>query len=296
MSEKKTISDFEKQATRVSAVGIIGNVILTAFKLLAGILAHSGAMISDAVHSMSDVVSSFIVIAGVKISEKKEDDDHPYGHERFECVAAIVLSVVLLITGLFIARGAVTKITGGDSNDLETPGVLALVAAVSSIVTKEAMYRYTNHYAARYDSAALRASALDHRSDAFSSLGALVGIAGARMGFAVLDPAASLLICVFILKSSVDIFKDATDKMVDHSCDAKTEEDIRLCTLGQYGVVRIDLLQTRVFANKIYVDMEISVDGNLSILAGHAIAESVHDAIEAQFPKVKHIMIHVNPA
>lgn len=139
MSEKKTISDFEKQATRVSAVGIIGNVILTAFKLLAGILAHSGAMISDAVHSMSDVVSSFIVIAGVKISEKKEDDDHPYGHERFECVAAIVLSVVLLITGLFIARGAVTKITGGDSNDLETPGVLALVAAVSSIVTKEAM-------------------------------------------------------------------------------------------------------------------------------------------------------------
>ena len=158
------------------------------------------------------------------------------------------------------------------------------------------MYRYTNHYAARYDSAAFRASALDHRSDAFSSLGALVGIAGARMGFAVLDPAASLLICVFILKSSVDIFKDATDKMVDHSCDAKTEEDIRLCTLGQYGVVRIDLLQTRVFANKIYVDMEISVDGNLSILAGHAIAESVHDAIEAQFPKVKHIMIHVNPA
>lgn len=287
--------DFEAVATRVSLVSIVGNLILSLFKVLAGVLAHSGAMISDAVHSASDVLSSIIVIIGVKLSAKESDDDHPYGHERFECVAAIVLAVILLITGLFIGLDALKSILGGNYGSLSVPGVLALVAAVVSIVSKEAMFWYTKHYADRYDSGALRADAWHHRSDAFSSIGALVGIGGARLGYPVLDPVASLVICGFIAKAAYDIFKDAIDKMVDHACDQETEQAMSRCACCQEGVLGVDLINTRVFGSKIYVDLEIRADGSKTLSQGHAIAQCVHDAIEDQFPKVKHIMVHVNP-
>ena len=287
---------FEKTAVRVSMVSIIGNAILSTLKLLSGILAHSGAMISDAVHSASDVFSSIIVIIGVKISAKDSDHDHPYGHERFECVAAVVLAVILFITGLFIGHSALEQITSDSTKQIAIPGVLALAAAVVSIVTKEAMYWYTRFYAKRLDSGALMADAWHHRSDALSSVGALIGIAGARMGYPILDPIASLVICVFILKAACDIFKDAMEKMVDHACDAEMEESLRQCASAQPGVLGIDLLQTRIFGNKIYVDIEIAADGQITLAESHAIAEQVHAAIEAQFTKVKHIMVHVNPA
>ena len=287
---------FEKTAVRVSMVIIIGNAILSTLKLLAGILAHSGAMISDAVHSASDVFSSIIVIIGVKISTKDSDHDHPYGHERFECVAAVVLAVILFITGLFIGHAALEQITAREERQLVIPGALALAAAVVSIVTKEAMYWYTRFYAKKLDSGALMADAWHHRSDALSSVGALIGIAGARMGYPILDPIASLVICVFILKAACDIFKDAMGKMVDHACDAEMEESLRQCASAQPGVLGIDLLQTRIFGNKIYVDIEIAADGQITLAESHAIAEQVHAAIEAQFTKVKHIMVHVNPA
>ena len=292
-----SISDeaFEKTATKVSMVSIIGNLILSAFKAFAGIFAHSGAMVSDAVHSASDVFSSIIVIIGVKISARDSDKDHPYGHERFECVAAIVLAVILFITGLFIGINAVENITGGSYQELTIPGLLALIAAVVSIITKEAMFWYTKHYAKKLDSGALMADAWHHRSDALSSVGALIGIAGARLGFPVLDPIASLVICAFIVKAAYDIFKDAIDKMVDHSCDKETEDALRQCALSQNGVLSVDLIQTRVFGNKIYVDIEIGADGTKTLSEGHAIAEQVHAAIEKEFPKVKHIMVHVNP-
>ena len=288
-------NDFERIATRVSMVSIIGNLLLSAFKAIAGILAHSGAMVSDAVHSASDVFSSIIVIIGIKISSKDSDNDHPYGHERFECVAAIVLSVILFITGLFIGINAVENISGGNYQELAIPGLLALIAAIISIVAKEAMFWYTKHYAKRLDSGALMADAWHHRSDALSSIGALIGIAGARMGFPVLDPIASLVICAFIVKAAYDIFKDAIDKMVDHSCDEETEKALLQCALTQDGVLSVDLLQTRVFGNKIYVDIEIGANGKKTLSEGHAIAEQVHAAIEKEFPKVKHIMVHVNP-
>lgn len=294
--ETNTKTDsFQAVATRVSVVSIIGNLILSLFKLLVGFLAHSGAMVSDAVHSASDVFSSIIVIIGVHIAAKDSDPHHPYGHERFECVAAIVLSVILLITGIFIGVDAIETILAGNYHELSVPGVLALIAATISIISKEAMFWYTRHYAVSYDSGALMADAWHHRSDAFSSVGALIGIAGARMGFPVLDSVASLIICVFIAKAAYDIFKDAIEKMVDHSCDESTEHAIRNCAASLDGVLNVDLLHTREFGSKIYVDMEISVDGKKSLAAGHAIAENVHNAIEAQFPKVKHIMIHVNP-
>ena len=288
--------DFEATAVRVSMVSIIGNAILSAFKLFAGIIADSGAMISDAVHSASDVFSSIIVIVGVKISAKASDHNHPYGHERFECVAAVVLSVILFMTGLLIGGSAIEKITAYSIQEIAVPGMLALIAAVISIISKEAMFRYTRFYAKRLNSGALMADAWHHRSDALSSVGALIGIVGARMGHPILDPIASLVICAFIIKASYDIFKDAMDKMVDHSCDEKTEQDLVNCALTQPGVLGVDLIQTRIFANKIYVDIEIRADGRISLTESHDIAEKVHSAIESRFSKVKHIMVHVNPA
>lgn len=286
---------FEDTAVKVSAVSIVGNIVLSLIKFFAGIFAHSGAMVSDAVHSASDVFSSIIVIIGVKMSAKKSDREHPYGHERMECVAAIVLAIVLLVTGLFIGNSTIESIKNANSAETEIPGVLALAAAVLSIVTKEAMFWYTRHYAKILDSGAVMADAWHHRSDALSSVGALIGIAGARMGMPVLEPAASLLICAFILKAAYDIFRDAVDKMIDHSCDYQTECEIRDCVMEQDGVNGIDLIQTRMFGNKIYVDIEISVDGNKPLSEAHETAEKVHSEIERIFPRVKHIMVHVNP-
>ena len=287
--------NFEKVAMKVSTVSIVANFILTVLKLLAGVIAHSGAMVSDAIHSASDVFSTIVVIIGIKISRKESDKDHPYGHERLECVAAIVLATILAATGLGIGYSAVTKILAGNYENLAVPGILALVAAIVSIAVKEAMYQYTKVHAKRIDSSALMADAWHHRSDALSSVGALIGIAGARMGFPILDPVASAVICIFIEKAAYDIFMDAVDKMVDKACDEETENALRECATRQEGVLGIDLLHTRVFGNKIYVDIEIEADGELTLTKAHAIAERVHDAIEKNFPKVKHIMVHVNP-
>ena len=288
--------EFQKVANRVSVVTIVGNLLLSVLKLMAGIIAHSNAMISDAVHSVSDVFSTFVVVIGIKLAAKEPDKEHPYGHERMECVAAIVLAMVLFITGLGIGAEALGNIVQGNYNDLQVPGMLALVAAIISIVSKEGMYWYTRINAKRIDSSALMADAWHHRSDAFSSIGALVGIAGARMGFPVMDSIASLVIFLFIVKAAYDIFKDSIDKMVDHSCDEETEKDIFECVIENEDVMGVDLLQTRIFGNKIYVDVEIQVDGSYTLQEAHKIAETVHDNIEKNFPKVKHIMVHVNPA
>ena len=288
-------TEFRNVANRVSLVTIIGNVVLSVIKLLAGIIAHSSAMISDAVHSASDVFSTFVVIIGIKLASKKPDKEHPYGHERMECVAAIVLAMVLFITGLGIGLEAVKNIIHGNYGDLQVPGVLALIAAIVSIVSKEAMYWYTRYYAKKIDSSALMADAWHHRSDAFSSIGALIGIGASRLGYPVMDSIASLVIFVFIVKAAFDIFKDAIDKMVDHSCDEEIEKQIYECVMKNENVMGIDLLQTRVFGNKIYVDVEIQADASYTLQKAHDIAEAVHDDIEESFPKVKHIMVHVNP-
>ncbi len=287
---------FKEVATRVSLVSIVANIFLSLFKLLAGMIAHSGAMISDAIHSASDVFSTIVVMVGIKLSSKESDKEHPYGHERMECVAAIVLATILAATGLGIGFAAVKKIAGGEFDNLVIPGTLALAAAVISIIVKEAMFWYTKINAKRIDSGALMADAWHHRSDALSSVGALIGIAGARMGVPVLDTVASVVICVFIEKAAYEIFKDAVDKMVDKACEEGVEADLKKCALAQEGVLGVDLLRTRTFGNKIYVDIEISADGSESLRVAHDIAEQVHDAIEREFPKVKHIMVHVNPS
>lgn len=294
-AEAVTAEVFRKTANRVSVVTIIGNGILSLMKLLAGIFANSGAMISDAVHSASDVFSTIVVMVGIKLSSKAADKKHPYGHERMECVAALLLAVVLFITGVGIGLSAAKTIINGNYDELQAPGMLALVAAVVSIVSKEVMFWYTRFFAKKIDSSALMADAWHHRSDAFSSVGALVGIAFARMGFPIMDPVASLVIFFFIAKAAYDIFKDALDKMLDSSCDDETENQLRECIMSNDEVRGVDMLHTRVFGNRIYVDVEIRLDPTLSLREGHNIAEAVHDKIEKSFPKVKHIMVHVNP-
>lgn len=289
-------TDFQKVANKVSLVTIIGNLVLSVVKFLAGIIAHSNAMISDAIHSASDVFSTFVVIIGIKLASKKPDKEHPYGHERLECVAAIILALVLFMTGLGIGAEAFRNILNGNYSDLQVPGILALIAAIISILSKEGMYWYTRYYAKKIDSGALMADAWHHRSDAFSSIGALIGIGCARLGFPIMDSIASLVIFVFIAKAAFDIFKDAVDKMVDHSCDAETEQQIYDRVMQNENVMGIDLLQTRIFGNKIYVDVEIQADSSYTLLEAHSIAETVHDDIEQNFPKVKHVMVHVNPA
>lgn len=285
----------EQIAMQVSANSIAVNLMLSIFKLIAGLMASSGAMISDAIHSASDVFSTIIVIIGVKISGKASDEDHPYGHDRFECVASIILAILLGVTGVGIGLTGVQKLTAGHYDTLAVPGVLALAAAVISIVVKEIMYWYTRNAAKKINSGALMADAWHHRSDALSSIGAFVGIFGARLGYPILDPIASIVICVMIAKASIDIFRDAIDKMVDHSCDAKTEEFMKREILKVPGVRRVDLLKTRLFGSKMYVDIEIAADGNISLFDAHDIAENVHYTIENKFKDVKHCMVHVNP-
>lgn len=287
--------EMQKIANKVSFITIVGNLILSVFKLIAGIVGHSSAMISDAIHSASDVFSTIVVIIGIKLASKESDKEHPYGHERLECVAAIILAMVLFLTGYEIGKEALKNIIGGNYANLQMPGMLALIAAVISIVCKEAMYWYTRYYAKRIDSGALMADAWHHRSDAFSSVGALVGILGARIGFPIMDSVASLIIFVFIAKAAFEIFKDAMDKMVDRSCDESMEQEIRDCVMNNKRVLGIDLLYTRIFGNKIYVDVEIQVNGTYTLQEAHDIAEAVHDDIEQNFSKIKHIMVHVNP-
>ena len=284
----------EKIAVNVSTVTIVINLALAGFKFLAGFLAHSGAMVSDAVHSASDVLATFIVILGVKLAGRDADRDHPYGHERLECVAALILGVILAATGLGIGMSGIRKITGGEA--LLIPGTLALIAAVVSIVVKEGMFWYTWLAAKKIDSSALKAEAWHHRSDALSSVGSFAGILGARLGFPALDPVASVVICLFILKAAWDIMADALGKMTDHACPPAMVQEMAESILAQPGVLGLDTLNTRLFGDRVYVDVEIQADGELPLKKTHATAQAVHDALEAQFPQVKHCMVHVNPA
>lgn len=282
-------------AMRVSVISIVVNLLLSVFKLLAGIFAKSGAMISDSIHSASDVFSTIIVMIGVQLSSRAADDSHQYGHERFECIASIALSIILLETGLLIGWNGLKTIFSGAYESIPVPGVLALIAAVVSIVVKEWMFWFTRAAAKRINSSALMADAWHHRSDSLSSIGALVGIGFSLAGFPVMDSVASVVICIFIVKAAIDIFKDAADKMVDRACDPETIQEMTQVIQNQPGVIRLDLLQTRLFGSKIYVDAEIAVQGDLPLRQAHAIAEEVHHAIENAFPMVKHCMVHVNP-
>ena len=283
----------EKIAIKVSVISIILNCLLTLIKFISGVISKSSAMISDSVHSLSDVLSTIVVIIGVKISNKKADSDHPYGHERIECVSAIILSGMLFIIGALIGINGIKNVT--NSSNLVMPGVLALTASIISIISKEAMYQYTIRVSKKINSAALKADAWHHRSDALSSIGSFIGILGSRLGFKIFDPLASVIISLCIIKVSIDIFKDAIDKMVDKSCDKEVIDKVISVIEKNESVKNIDDIKTRQFGNKAYVDVEISVDENLLLKDAHKVAEEIHDSVENEINIVKHCMVHVNP-
>ena len=292
----KRIRSNEQAAMRASLVTVFVNVALTAFKFFAGIVGNSTAMIADAMHSFSDMYTTFIVMVGVKMAGKKADRDHPYGHERFECVAAIILSVVLVFTGAGIGWSGIRQIMAGDFGDGAIPGRIALVAAISTIAVKAVLYVYKRGVAKRINSTALMADAWHHLSDSLSSIGSFAGILGARLGFPMLDPLAAVVICLFIFKVAVDVFRSAVGKMTDRACDERTEAAMREVILAQESVEGIDLLNTRIFGDKIFVEVEIRADGSKTLTEAHDIAERAHDAIETVFPNVKHCAVHVNPS
>ena len=294
VSRRNTV-DEAAAIRKMSFVSVAGNAVLSGFKLFAGITGNSGAMISDSIHSFSDVITTVIAWIGVKVSKKEADSDHPYGHERMECIASLLLGIVLLTTGLGVGKVGLEHIISSSYETLAIPSAIALVAAIVSIVSKEAMYWYTRYYAKLIHSSAFLADAWHHRSDAFSSIGSLIGIGGAMLGFPVMDSVASVVICLFIVKASYDILKDGVVKLLDTSCGKGYEAQMEQYIAAQEGVVHVDSLRSRMFGNKVYIDLEIQVDGEKSLRDDHEVAEHVHDEVEHTFPDVKHIMIHLNP-
>ena len=286
-------SNSKKLTMRISAVSIVCNIALTAFKLIAGIVASSAALVADAVHSASDVLGSLIVMVGAVFSHKAADEGHPYGHEKLECIASILLGNILIVVGALIGYSGIMKIISGTA--IAVPGRLALVAAGVSIVVKEALYWYTIIGARKINSVSLKAEAWHHRSDALSSIGSLAGVLGARLGVPILDPIAAIIICLFIFKVAIDIFKDSINRLVDRSCgEVETEEMVDTIKTVP-GVMGVDDIKTRLFGSRTYVDIEISADGEQKLKDAHAIAETVHHTMENEFPDVKHCTVHVNP-
>lgn len=281
-------------AYRVSFISIILNIFLSIFKFIAGIIGKSSAMISDSIHSLSDVISTFVVIIGIAISKKEADDKHQYGHERYETIAAIILSFCLAITGGYIGYSAIINIINKSYNINEVTNI-ALLAAIISILIKEWMYYYTKKAAIKINSTSLKADAYHHRSDALSSVGAMIGIIGSMIGYKILDPIAAIIISILIIKSAIEIMLDAFDKVMDSSVDDETLDKIKKVVMNVDGVIKIDDIKTRLFAEKIYVDIEIAVLGDKTLIEAHKIAHLVHDMVESEIKNCKHCMVHVNP-
>lgn len=284
--------DNYKLGKKVSIYTIIINMVLSVFKIIAGFLGKSSAMIADGIHTASDVMTTIIVILGLSIASKEADKEHPYGHEKFESAMAKLVSILLFATGLYIGYQGILVLIKGE---FARPGQIALVAAGLSIIAKEFMYRYTIVTARKIQSTSMEADAWHHRSDAFTSIGTFAGILGARFGLAFLDPLAAIIVSIFVMKVGVDLYLKSMDELVDRSAKSEVIEDIKALILSIEGVEEIRDIKTRVFGNGIYVDLEIAVDGNLSVKAGHTIAENVHDTIEANISSVKHCMVHVEP-
>lgn len=288
-------SDRESAIRRVSLLTIFLNIALSIIKLSAGFFARSSAIISDGVNSLTDVFSTLGVMVGVHLGGRKDDQDHNYGHEKFESIAAVLLGSFLAVVAIGIGISGVNNISLALRGELPVPGWWAAVAAVISIVTKEWMYRYSIKAALTTQSTALKADAWNHRGDALSSIGSLVGVVGARLGLPLLDPVAAMLIALLILKVAFDVLREAASQLTDKAADDQTCCRIEEIIAHTPGVKNVDELKTRLHANRLYIDAEIAVDGDLSLRQAHDIAQTVHNRVEEAFSQVKHIMVHVNP-
>ncbi|MCJ7855070.1 cation diffusion facilitator family transporter [Lachnospiraceae bacterium NSJ-143] len=289
---------YTREATKVEVIGVTTNLALFIFKLLAGILGKSGAMVSDAIHTASDVFADLIAITGLQLSKKEEDKEHPYGHEKIECIFTVMLGVVLLVVGLSVGRSAVVGIfsyISGNRDSIPQPGVVAVVAAVVSIVSKEVLFQYVIRKSKKLNSPTLKATAWHHRSDSLSSIGAMIGIVGARFGITVLDAVASLIICLIVVKIGIDVLMTSVKNLIDTSADAEDEEKIIEICRSFPGVESVIDLKTRQFGHKIYVEATIGCRNDLDLEGGHAIAEGLHDKLEMEINNIKHVFIHVDP-
>ena len=281
-----------KEGLKTLIITIIINVVLSAIKIIAGIVGRSSAMVADGVHTLSDVATTIVAIIGLKVSSKKADASHPYGHEKYEPIFAKIISILLALTGLFIGYKGIKILIGGN---IQAPGNIALAAALISIIIKEGMYRYTIKTAKKIKSLSMEADAWHHRSDALSSVGTFVGVLGARLGLRILDPIAAIIVSIFIIKMGIDLYLKSIRGLVDESADEHIVEKIEEITSSVKEVKSITDLKTRVFGSKIYVDIDITVDGNITVSEGHDIAGVVHDLIEDEIDDVKHCMVHVEP-
>ena len=289
----------EKEIYKVTIIGSIVNFILLLFKFIAGIVGHSAAMVADAVHSLSDFVTDIVVIVFVKISGKPQDESHDYGHGKYETLATAIIGVVLLCVGIGILVNSVTDVVDVyNGKQIEAPGMLALIAAAVSIIFKEILYRYTVLKGKKLDSKAVVANAWHHRSDAFSSIGTLLGIAGAIFlgeRWRVLDPIAAFVVSVFIIKVAIDLVKPCVDELLEKSLSKEVEDRILSIVMTNPEVDQPHHLRTRRIGNNIAIEVHIRMDGAMSLKDAHEVTKRIETAIKNEFGAATHIGIHMEP-
>ena len=289
----------EKQIFRVTLLGSFVNLLLVVFKFIAGIVGHSAAMIADAVHSLSDFITDIIVIIFVAISGKPEDSDHSYGHGKYETLATAVIGIILFFVGVGILISGIKAIVGAlQGEPLQAPSLLALIAAVISIVVKEALYRYTVKRGKALGSSSVVANAWHHRSDALSSIGTAIGIGGAVFlgeQWRILDPIAAVVVSIFIVKVAVELIKPCIDELVERSLPEEVEQSIHALILQSPQVRSPPHLRTRRIGSCIAIEVHIRMDGQISLSEAHQVASDIERRLKAEFGEKTHIGIHMEP-
>ena len=289
----------EKEIYKVTLCGGAVNLLLLVFKFVAGVTAHSSAMIADAVHSLSDFVTDIVVIAFVRISGKPQDEDHEYGHGKYETFATALIGAALLIVGIGIFADSASGIVGFMRGErLEAPGMLAFVAALVSVLSKEAVYRYTVIKGRRLNSKAVIANAWHHRSDALSSVGTMAGIGGAIFlgdTWRVLDPLAALVVSLFIIRVAWQLVKPSIDELLEKSLPKEMEDTITAVILSFKGVRSPHHLRTRYIGNTIAIEVHIRLDGSMTLNEAHDITKRIEAALKEKFGERTHIGIHMEP-
>lgn len=281
---------------KVSLLSLILNILLSAAKLGCGILGHSSGLVADSVHSLSDVVTTLIVMAAFFVASKNADNNHQYGHDKYESLASFCIAIILAYTGIKLGYESLCSILNQEYLHAEIPTFLTLVIAAISIAIKGIMFKITIRAGKRIHSDSLTADAWHHLSDSLSSIGSLLGIVCARyLGILIADKIAGVIICLFILKVAYDIGILAVKKLTDTSCTMKEQKEIEQIVYSFPQVKHIDSLKTRLFGDGYYLDLEIALDAQSTLYESHCVAESIHDEIEKQIPEVKHCLIHMNP-
>ena len=294
-----TTNDRERKIYRVTLMGSVVNVILLVFKFIAGILGGSAAMIADAVHSLSDFLTDIVVIAFVRISSKPEDEDHDYGHGKYETLATSIIGLALLMVGLYIFYNGARQIWDVmHGAEIEQPGLVALIAAIVSILLKEWTYRFTVNVGKKVESQAGIANAWHHRSDALSSIGTAIGIGGAILlgkGWAVLDPIAALVVSVFIVKTALGLLSTSSGELLEKSLPKEVEKKIVDIVESEPEVSEVHHLCTRRIGNNIAIEMHIRMPGEISLKDSHTRASNIERKLRQHFGEHTHINLHVEP-